>query len=320
MASTIPCPSMDQMFTSIMDYAPPTEIDLEAVRKAGTLSNENTVLSKHPRLSHKEYSISTASYDSTVILSVFQSKNSTNNKRPALYHIHGGGQISGNRFMHLDKVIAYFDDIDAVFISVEYRLAPEHRAPAALDDCYAGLSWTAKHAEKLGIDASEILLYGFSGGGPLVAASAILARDRNYPYLRGQMLSGPMLDDRMNTVSAKQFQKQPCGIINRMGWDLVLGEERGGPKVTELMSPSRATDLSELPPAYIDAGERESFRDEAVAYASQIWKCGGSAEIHVWPGVGHAFEIQQPNALASTCAEAAKKAWIRRVLGINENS
>lgn len=170
-----------------------------------------------------------------------------------------------------------------MFVTVEYRLAPEHRAPAALNDSYAGLIWTAERADELGLDPAKIMIMGGSGGAPIDTGCAILARNRQHPKLCAQMLATPMLDGRVDTLSSKQFDNiGPWnGETNRMAWDCVLGSDRNGPNVSELVSPSRATDFAGLPPTFLDAGDAEVFRDEAVAYASTLWKSDVSAELHV---------------------------------------
>ncbi|WYZ46844.1 hypothetical protein EsH8_IX_001069 [Colletotrichum jinshuiense] len=170
-----------------------------------------------------------------VILSVFKDKDSSSTNRPAVYYIHGGGQIAGNRFGALDICMQYAAGIDIVFVSVEYRVAPENPALAALKDSYAGLVWTAEHATELGIDANRILLIGGSGGAPITAGCAMLCRNETKPYPAAQMLLTPMLDDRDQTVSTKQFARDGpwCGTLNRKAWDHVLGSARGKPGVTE---------------------------------------------------------------------------------------
>ncbi|KAL6904047.1 alpha/beta hydrolase fold domain-containing protein [Trichoderma evansii] len=202
------------------------------------------------------------------------------------------------------------------YSSVEYRLAPEYQAPAGLDDCYNGLVWVSKHASELGINPDQLLVYGCSGGGPLAAASVLLARQQQSPPIRAQMLVCPILDDRDNTVSAKQFEHGTvwCGKMNRQAWDLVIGRNmRGSHHVTELIAPARATNLKDLPPTFIDAGECEVFRDEAVAYASKLWEAGVSAELHIWQGGYHGFDQLQPESSIAQASKAAKKAWISRL-------
>jgi acetyl esterase/lipase len=201
-------------------------------------------------------------------------------------------------------------------VSVEYRLAPETPHPGPVEDCYAGLAWTAAHAAELGIDPDRIIVGGASAGGGLSAAVALLARDRGGPALAGQLLMCPMLDDRNDTLSS--LQMTGLGIwdhaANDLGWTALLGDAKGGPDVSPYAAPARATDLSGLPPAYIDVGSAETFRDEDVAYATRIWQAGGIAELHVWPGGFHGFTVMVPDAAISRAAVAAPGAWLRRLL------
>ncbi|WP_163505376.1 alpha/beta hydrolase [Fodinicola acaciae] len=232
---------------------------------------------------------------------------------PALYHIHGGGMILGTRFFGLDRLIDDVLRFAAVGVSVEYRLAPENPAPAAVEDCYAGLRWLAANAGELGVDASRIVVGGFSAGGGLAAGTSLLARDRGGPPIAGQMLMCPMLDDRNDTVSARQYD----GIgawdrnNNETAWTAVLG---GADQASPYAAPARMPDLSGLPPAYVDVGAAETFRDEAVEYARRIWAAGGQAELHVWAGGYHGFTGFSPNAAVSRAAEATRLTWLRRIL------
>jgi acetyl esterase/lipase len=204
----------------------------------------------------------------------------------------------------------------AAVISVEYRLAPENPHPAPVEDCYAGLTWIAANAGQLGIDPERIFLLGLSAGGGLAAATALLSRDRGGPTLAGQMLIYPMLDDRNDTFSALQMARSGGWdrSANFTGWRALLGEAQGGPDVSEYAAPARAADLSGLPPAYLDAGSAETFRDETITYASRIWQAGGIAELHVWPGGCHAFDMFAPDAGISVAAKDERRQWLLRML------
>ena len=101
---------------------------------------------------------------------------------------------------------------------------------------------------------------------------------------------------------------------NDVGWTALLGDARGGPDVSPYAAPARAADLSGLPPAFIDVGSAETFRDEDVAYATRIWQAGGAAELHVWPGGFHGFAGAVPSAALSRAAVAAQRDWLRRLL------
>lgn len=134
--------------------------------------------------------------------------------------------------------------------------------------------------------------------------------------LAGQMLFCPMLDDRNDTQSAWQMAGLGVWdrIANRTGWAALLGDAAGGPAVSPYAAPARAEDLSGLPPAFIDVGSAETFRDEDVRYASRIWQCGGIAELHVWPGGFHGYTLFAPHARLSLETTAARLAWLRRLL------
>ncbi|WP_053853287.1 alpha/beta hydrolase [Streptomyces sp. NRRL B-24085] len=236
--------------------------------------------------------------------------------RPVIYHVHGGGMVIGNNRVGIDAPLAWAKELDAVVVSVEYRLAPEHPHPAPVEDVYAGLVWTSEHAEEIGGDAERIVIAGASAGGGLSAALALLTRDRNGPRPVGQLLMCPMLDDRNDSPST--YQMAGLGVwdrtANETGWTALLGELRGGPDVPAYAAPARAEDLSGLPPAFLDVGSAETFRDEVVSYASRIWLAGGVAELHVWPGGFHGFDGFAPQAALSQAARAAHLAWLRRLL------
>ena len=176
---------------------------------------------------------------------------------PGVYHTHGGGMIMGDNRTGIDALLDWVGQHRLVIVSVEYRLAPEDPHPAPVEDCYAGLVWTAAHAAELGIDPGRLLIAGASAGGGLAAAVALMARDRGGPALIGQMLLCPMLDDRNETPSSHELAGE--GIWDRTsnltGWDALLGPARGGPDVSPYAAPARATDLSGLPPAFVDVTE-----------------------------------------------------------------
>lgn len=235
---------------------------------------------------------------------------------PAVLGIHGGGYVLGSRFFGTGELIDLAETHGTVGVAVEYRLAPEHPAPGAAEDCYAALVWLAAHAAELGIDPARIVVSGASAGGGLAAAVALLARDRGGPALAGQLLNTPMIDDRNNTDSSWQY----VGVgawdrgNNDVGWDAALGHDRGTERVDAVRAPARATDLTGLAPAFLEVGAAEVFRDETIAYASRIWAAGGQAELHVWSGAYHGFSGFSPDAVVSRAANAARDSWWRRIL------
>jgi len=143
-----------------------------------------------------------------------------------------------------------------------------------------------------------------------------MARDRGGPALIGQMLGCAMLDDRNQTPSSYELDRQGMWdrTSNLTGWRALLGAAQGGPDVSPYAAPARAADLSGLPPAYLDVGSVETFRDEVLDYAARIWRTGGVAELHVWPGGYHGFESMAPAAAISVAARQSRLDWLRRLL------
>ena len=252
--------------------------------------------------------------DGAVALSVF-TPDGHSGPAPGLLWIHGGGMVMGDRSM-VDEALDLAATVGAVVVSVDYRLAPEHPAPAPVDDCFAALHWFAQHAEELGVDAGRIVLGGASAGGGIAAATALRVRDEGGPHLVGLFLCCPMLDDRMTTVSANQFGDALIWTQanNDFGWRCLLGERIGTDDVSIYEAPARAIDLSGLPPTLIDVGSVDLFRDEDVAFASTMWASGGDAELHVWSGAYHGSEALAPLAALTADAREVRHRWMRRKL------
>ncbi len=233
-----------------------------------------------------------------------------------VFFIHGGGMIMGDSRTGIDPILDWVDELQLVVVSVDHRLAPEHPHPAPVDDCYAALRWTAAHAADIGIDPARLIVAGESAGGGLAAAVTLMARDHGSPPLAGQLLMCPMLDDRNQTPSSHELRGE--GVwdrgSNETGWRALLGEDCGGPAVSPYAAPARATDLSGLPATFIDVGSVETFRDEDIDYAVRIWQAGGSAELHVWAGGFHGFDLIVPTAAVSHEARVARLNWLRRTV------
>ncbi|WP_271216017.1 alpha/beta hydrolase [Streptosporangium carneum] len=239
---------------------------------------------------------------------------------PGLYDIHGGGMISGHRHQDTPRLADLVEQLGVVAVSVEYRLAPENPDPAPVEDCYAGLKWMSENAAELGVDPRRIVVMGGSAGGGLSAGVSLLARDRKGPHLAGQLLLCPMLDDGNTTPSSHQYDGRGTWprAMNLIGWRSLLGEKAGDPAadVSIYAAPARATDLSGLPPAFVEAGSAELFRDENVEYASRIWAAGGQAELHIWSGAFHGFDVFAPDHEMTRAALATRLSWFRRVLDL----
>ena len=203
----------------------------------------------------------------------------------AIVWLHGGGFVMGDLETEHPWAIRVADGSGAVVVSVGYRLAPEHRFPAALDDAYAALAWAAEHAAELGIDPGRIAVGGHAAGAGLAAAVALRARDQHGPPISFQLLSQPELDDRQETWSARNFTDTPFMTRDKVAasWRHYLGSATASPYA----APARATDVSGLPPACITTAEFDPNRDEAIGYAQRLLQAGVSVELHQWPGTFH---------------------------------
>ena len=251
-------------------------------------------------------------------ITVFRPRGSEGETLPGFVNIHGGGMIVGHRSWETARVVDIVEEHRVVAVNLEYRLAPEDPFPAGVEDCYAAFVWTHARAAELGIDPARIIVGGGSAGGGLTAAVALMARDRGGPVMAGQLLLCPMIDNTNTTVASRQYD----GIgtwqreMNLLAWSCVLGDELAfSADAPAYAAPSRAADLASLPPAFIEVGEAEAFRDEDTEYALRIWATGGQAELHVWGGGAHGFDMYMPDAEITRAALSARSSWLRRTWG-----
>ncbi|KAL1891941.1 hypothetical protein Sste5346_007285 [Sporothrix stenoceras] len=259
----------------------------------------------------------TAADGHKILLRLYQpeSAKSDDNLSPLLYYIHGGGMILGSVDIYNSIVAKYAVQTGVPFLSVDYRLAPEHPYPTPVDDCCAGLAWLAEHTAELGVAADRVAIMGDSGGGGLAMATTLRLRERKCQLTPSMLiLLAPMLDDR--TVEAdKHLEKVVSwsGVDNQTGWMALLGSLKGE-DVPATASPARMTDedLGRLPPMYMDVGALDLFRDETVQLASRATKAGVSVELHVYPGCTHGFDLFAPRAGVSQQAVANRIRAIER--------
>lgn len=316
MPSNIPKPPYDPELAPLLQAFPQGDIPAEgipALRKAQEeAANLEITLAGEP-FTHEERTISGP--NGLVTLSVFYPKDRRRGGKPGpgIYHMHSGGLICGNRFTGFKDCLRWGKATGAVCIGVEYRLAPEHKFPVAVEDCYAGLKWVGEHLAELGIDPARLLIAGQSMGGNLAACVAVLARDRTGPALCGQLIDAGMLDDEMETNSSKQFVEEGTWSrgTNQMALNQIFGT--GQRRLGSYAMALRAQDLSGLPPAFLCAGSAELFRDENVAYAQRLWAAGVQAELHVWPGGYHCFDMLLPNTKVSKASIDARTEWVKRI-------
>jgi acetyl esterase len=207
---------------------------------------------------------------------------------PVVVWFHGGGWVVGTLDTYDPLCRALAAAVPAVVVSAGYRLAPEHRWPAAVEDAYAATLWASRNAARLGGAQHRLAVAGDSAGGNLAAVVALGARDRGGPAIAFQLLVYPVLDATAETASwhefAAGFHLTAAGM--RWYWAHYLGPADGAAPDA---SPARAAFLGGLPPALVIGAEHDILRDEGEAYAARLAEAGVAATASRHPGVVHGF-------------------------------
>jgi acetyl esterase len=234
--------------------------------------------------------------------------------QPVIVYFHGGGFVIGNLDSHDGTCRRLCHGIGCTVVSVDYRLAPEHVFPAAVDDSYAATKWVADNAKSLGIDVARIAVAGDSAGGNLAAVVAIIARDRGGPALCHQLLTYPVTDMGFKSES---YNSNGTGYFltkDMMVWFGVQYVPSGHPIEDPLLSPLYAADLSKLPPATVITAEYDPLRDEGEAYAKKLQDAGVPTKLIRYDGVFHGFfsmngAVDQADEAHAFAAGELKKAF-----------
>jgi acetyl esterase len=208
---------------------------------------------------------------------------------PVVVYFHGGGWVIGDLEVVDQPCRQLASAAGAIVVSVDYRLAPEHRYPAAFDDCYAATVWVGAHAAEIGGDPARLAVAGDSAGGNLAAAVALAARDRGGPELAAQLLIYPVTDFNFGTAS---YQDNREGYLLTKGsmqwfWAHYLGAQ--DLDKDPYACPLRADSLVGLPPAYVATSEYDPLRDEGEAYARRLEEAGVAVTAKRFDGMLHGF-------------------------------
>ena len=216
---------------------------------------------------------------------------------PAILFTHGGGHIMGNPELYEGLLLQLARELDCIVVAPDYRLSPENPYPADLDDCYAALKWmTDRKKSRLPIDKDRVAVVGDSAGGGLAVAVAMRARDdKKGPKVCFDLPLYPQLDYTDTTDSSYQITDHRVWNrdANEFAWRAYLNNRLTN--VEPYASPAHAEDLSGMPPTYIMIGTLDMFRDEAIDYAQRLMTAGVPVELHVYPGLTHAFNTVFPN-------------------------
>lgn len=287
------------LFADVGDVPPPAVGDVASRRQniEGLQSMVHGMLPMPADVTIKDFQATTE--DGANLLLRWYAKDGANPGSAVLY-CHGGGMILSNVGIYDGPVARYVAATGVPFLSVEYRYAPEFPAPTPVTDCHVGLQWLVDSAAELGVDPTRIAVMGDSGGGGVAASLAIYARDHTGPAIAKQILIYPMLDDRNTTPDPELVPFATWTYDDNVtGWEALLGDAAGGPDVSPYGAAARLEEFTGLPPAYIEVGELDIFRDEDLAYAQRLVAAGVSTELHLHPAVPHAWEALVPMAALS---------------------
>ena len=222
-----------------------------------------------------------------VPIRIYQPVNADN--LPLIVFFHGGGFVIRDLDSHDNACRRLAHDNQAVVVSVDYRLAPEHKFPIPLQDCYDATVWASENAAKINADASRLVVMGDSAGGNLATVVAQIARDEKGPNILYQVLIYPSTDARMNHPSINKFAEGYLLTKPMMKWFLAQYRHNKEDIYNPLMSPLLCEDLSDLPPAFIITAEYDPLKDEGIAYAHRLKQAGVEVRHTDYKGLIHAF-------------------------------
>ncbi len=233
---------------------------------------------------------------------------------PALIWVQGGGYVLTSPDLDDPWCERIARDVGCAVFSVDWRRAPEHQFPAAIEDCYAVAKWVYENASQLGVNSHQLIIGGASSGGGATAALALLIRDRAEFKVAHQLLIYPMLDDANTTPSSLRVTDPQLWnrTSNQIAWKAYVGNEAGTDTVSPYAAPARAKDLAGLAPATILTAELDLFVDENLIYAQRLLAAGVPMELHVYPAAHHGFDRHAPDAAVSRRLYADRDDALRR--------
>jgi acetyl esterase len=229
---------------------------------------------------------------------------------PCLVFFHGGGWVIGNLETHDVVCRKLAHESELIVISVDYRLAPEHKFPAAVDDAILATKWIAANAKQHGIDASRLIVGGDSAGGNLAAVVALAARDGGGPKIAAQLLIYPATEFARKHPSHREPETSILLTHSVIGW--FMNHYLGDADISDWRaSPARAKSLTDLPPAYVLTAGADPLRDEGDEYAARLKEAGVPVTYKHFPGQFHGFFTMGKLLNQANVAVTEIAAWLK---------
>ncbi len=272
--------------------------NLEVVRSMVNAMSDASIaaMPPYPNVNINSINLHDDELDNDVQLQIYTNTTS-NEKQPVILYLHGGGFVMGAAHHAQANLSRWCDELGVTIASVEYRLAPEHPFPAALNDCFAALKWLSKDTGDQNIDTQRIAIVGDSAGGGLAAGLSLYARDHSDIPISFQLLMWPMLDPtNTKPVDSSESNKILWNQANnKFAWDAYLKTDVSD-DMRKYAIPFLYDDLSRLPPTFIGVGDQDLFFEENQDYATRLKECGVHVDFKCYSGGFHGFAVANPAA------------------------
>ena len=275
------------------------------------------VLGVFVNVNHSDKNVSVEKFsinsDGTSLPCLLYSPRGKNGKLPLVVYYHGGGFIYKAAPYHYRLLKEYCHGANCRVLCVDYRNTPKYNFNQIFPDCYSTLEWAVKNADRIGADLNKFAVAGDSAGGCLAASTVLKARDEGLVNLCGMLLIYPVLDSSVSTESMKKFVDTPVwnSIFNRKMWQLYLPEKADGQNA-QYVSPASASDLSNMPPTYIQTAEFDCLRDEGVDFADALKSAGNSVALDETKGTVHGFDMASHSPI-TVCAVNNRISFLNQI-------